>query len=158
MLRSTIDSSTPTIQFQAEVVVNAEAEVVFAFISDHRRLPTWITGLKRVDVDESESLSPGGVGTRRTLYPIAGPSGVEVIVEFEPPHSMVYCATDASLRGMLTQHRSEISCEPTAAGTRIRWIVRGVASQSWWKRLLAGLVFSRAQRSGLAKLRRLLAS
>jgi uncharacterized protein YndB with AHSA1/START domain len=154
MDRDSVETEVAPIQCEAETEINAQPEVVFAIISDHRRLPTWIPGLRRVDVDESQALSPGGIGTRRRLHPIVGPSGVEMIIEFEPPRKMVYRASDESLRGLLTRHRSEISCESSAAGTRLRWIVRGIPSQTWWKRILAKAMFSHAQQTGLANLRR----
>lgn len=152
--RNAGDGDVAPIQFEAETELNARPEAVFAIISDHQRLPTWIPGLRRVDVDESNAMSPGGIGTRRTLYPMVGPSGVEVIVDFDPPRRLVYCASDESLRGLLTRHRAEISCEPSVSGTRIRWLVRGIPSRTWWRRVLAGAVFRHAQRSGLANLRR----
>ena len=149
-----MDAELAPIQFEAAADLDAAPEVAFALISDHRRLPSWIPGLRRVEVDESQALSPGGVGTRRTLYPVVGPFGVEVVVEFEPPRRMAYSASDASLRGLLTRHRAELWCEPSAAGTRVRWVVRGVPARTWWKRMLAWLFVRHAQRAGLANLRR----
>ena len=152
--RDAVAAEVPPIQFEAGIEVDAQPEAVFALISDHRQLPSWVPGLRRVEVDESQASSPGGVGTRRKLYPIIGAAGVEVVVAFEPPHRIVYSASDESLRGLLTRHRAEISCQPSAGGTLIRWIVRGVRSRSGWKRILAKMVFRHALRGGLANLHR----
>lgn len=159
LLRKTMDKSRwnaelEPIEFAAEIAVAAPPEVVFAFIADHQRLPAWVPGLRRVEVDNSLALTTGGVGTRRTLYPFVGLSGVEVIVDFEPPHRLAYRASDESLRGMLTQHLAEISCQPVAPGTHLRWVVRGVPARRWWQRVVARLVFNYALCTGLANLRR----
>jgi hypothetical protein len=154
MNRAAEDTDAAPIQFHAQIEIHAPPEVVFAILSDHRGLLTWIPGLRRVDVDESGAQSPGGIGARRTHVPIAGPSGVEVIVGFELPRKMAYCASDESLRGLLTRHRSELWCESSPVGTLLRWSVRGEPSRTWWKRILARVVFRRAQRVGLANLRR----
>jgi uncharacterized protein YndB with AHSA1/START domain len=156
--RDSVEAQVAPILFDAGTELNARPEAVFAVISDHRGLPSWIPGLRRVDVDESQALSPGGIGTRRRLYPLVGASGVEVILELDPPRGIVYSASDASLRGLLTRHRAELWCEASAGGTRIRWVVRGIPSRTWWKRVIAWIVFRHTQRAGLANLRRRFAS
>ncbi len=72
----------PPIQFETKRYLPAPPAVVFALISDHAALPTWVPGLRRVDVDGSRATHPGGVGTRRTLYPSVGVPGTEVVVAF----------------------------------------------------------------------------
>lgn len=121
-----VDAGAEPLQFEAMTERDAPPGVVFTFVSEHRRLPSWIPGLRRLEVDESQALSPGGIGTRRTLHPVAGASGVEVVLAFEPPRRMVYSASDESLRGLLTEHRAE----------------------------LCRVVFRYAQRAGLSKLGR----
>ncbi|MEY2930654.1 MAG: Polyketide cyclase / dehydrase and lipid transport [Pseudomonadota bacterium] len=141
-------------QLEASCELGAAPEVVFALLSDHASLPSWVPGLRRVEVDCSNAVSPGGVGTRRTLHALAGPPGTEIITDLVAPQRLAYSATDSSLRGLLTQHRAELCCEPSEGGTRLRWSVSGVPSQTWWKRVGARLIFGGAQRAGLRNLRR----
>jgi uncharacterized protein YndB with AHSA1/START domain len=142
------------VQFDAICELGAPPSVVFAFIANHAELPRWIPGLRRVDVDESQARSRGGVGTRRTLHALAGPPGVEIVTALEPPHRLVYSATDESLRGLCTDHSAELSCIASARGTVLRWTVRAKPPSSWWRRILARLVFNLACRAGLRNLRK----
>lgn len=144
----------PPIQFQTKRYLSAPPAVVFALISNHAALPTWVPGLRRVDVDDSRAARPGGVGTRRTLYPHVGVPGTEVVVAFEPPFRLSYSATDESLRGFLTAHLSELHCAAYGDGTELSWTIRGRLARSWWKRLFARLLFARAIRVGAKNLER----
>jgi uncharacterized protein YndB with AHSA1/START domain len=143
------------VQFDATCELGASPSAVFALIADHAALSQWVPGLRRVDVDDSRASTPGGVGTRRTLIPAIGPPGVEVVLAFDPPNFLAYSATDASLRGLYTRHRVEMSCTPTPRGTLFRWVIRGLPSVSWFKRIAAQLMFGLAQRASVRNLQRL---
>lgn len=142
------------IQFRARRYLSAPPAVVFELISDHAALPTWVPGLRRVDVDGSRATAPRGIGTRRILYPRVGVPGTEVVVAFEPPFRLSYSATDESLRGFLTAHLSELQCAAYGEGTELSWTIRGRLARSWWKRLLARLLFARAIHAGVKNLER----
>lgn len=154
MHAASVTGELAPIQFKTTRYLSAPPAVVFELISDHAALPTWIPGLRRVDVDGSRATAPRGVGTRRTLYPRVGGPGTEVVVAFEPPFRLSYSATDESLRGFLTAHVSELHCAAYGDGTELSWIVRGRLARSWWKRLLARLLFARAIRTGVKNLER----
>jgi|CZKU01.1.fsa_nt_gi hypothetical protein len=149
-----VSEDQPPLLVEATCELEAEPSEVFALIGDHASLPRWIPGLRRVEVDESRALSPRGVGTRRTLRMLLGSPGVEVITAFEPPARLAYSATDESLRGLCTGHIAELSCAACGTGTRLRWTVRAQPSHSWWKRIVARLMFNLACRAGLRNLRR----
>lgn len=133
--------------------LGAPPHVVFAFISDHAALPSWIPGLKRVDVD-ARAAGRAGVGIRRTLHMFAGAAGTEIVTELEPARRLVYSATDDSLRGLLTDHRAELRCDERQGWTRFSWLITGRPAVSWWKRFVAHVIFSAAIYLGLRNLRR----
>ncbi|HTQ02767.1 MAG TPA: SRPBCC family protein [Polyangiaceae bacterium] len=148
----------PPVQFETRRYLSAPPAVVFALISDNATLPTPEPGPGRVQADEARSTLPRGAGTRRTLDPLMGIAGTEGVVAFEPPFGLSYSATDESLRGLLTAHVSELQCAAYGEGTELSWTVRGRLARSWWKRLLARLLFARALRSGVKDLERRLAT
>jgi len=117
------------VQFKTTRYLPAPPAVVFELISDHAALPTW-------------------------LYPRIGVPGTEVVVGVEPPFRLSYSATDESLRGFLTAHRSELHCAAYGDGTELSWTIRGRLAPSWWKRWIARLVFARAIRTGVKNLER----
>jgi hypothetical protein len=147
-----VPDEKPTVIIDGTRELNAQPSAIFAVISNHRALPRWIPGLRRVDLDESPSVSPHGIGTRRTLRMFLGPAGVEVITAFEPPSLLSYSATDESLRGLCTNHTAELSCTASARGTLLRWRVQATLPRSWWRRLLTALVFRTVCRAGLRNL------
>ena len=98
------------------VALDAPPDEVFAFITDHAKLPSWAPGVHRVAVDASRAEVAGGPGTVRTLIPRFGASGVETVVASEAPARFVYSASDASLRGLCTHHRTTASSRRPAAG------------------------------------------
>jgi uncharacterized protein YndB with AHSA1/START domain len=142
------------LQLEATCSLPASPVEVFALISDHAALPTWVSGLRRVDVDDAHAESAGGVGTRRTLIPLLGMRGTEIVTHYEPPLRLVYSATDATLRGLLTAHSSELVCEADGHGTRLTWRIRGRLSRSRWKAAFAMLMFRWSVRSSMRNLRR----
>ena len=139
------------------VLLDAPPGEVFAFITDHAKLPTWAPGVHRVGVDASQAVVAGGPGTVRTLYPRFGAEGVEAVVASEAPARFVYSASDASLRGLCTHHRTTLSLAPSGAGSRteLRWVVEAAPSPSWWRAWVARWMFGWAARASCRNLRRI---
>lgn len=139
------------------VALDAPPDEVFAFITDHAKLPSWAPGVHRVGVDTSRAEIEGGPGTVRTLYPRFGASGVETVVASEAPARFVYSASDTSLRGLCTNHRTTLLLAPMDAGgrTELRWVVEAAPSPSWWRAWIARWMFAWAARVSCRNLRRI---
>ena len=139
------------------VALDAPPDEVFAFITDHAQLPSWAPGVHRVAVDGSRPEVAGGPGTERTLYPRFGAEGVETVVASEAPARFVYSASDASLRGLCTHHRTTLSLAPSSAGSRteLRWVVEAAPSPSWWRAWVARWMFGWAARASCRNLGRI---
>lgn len=138
------------------VTLDAPPDEVFAFITDHAKLPSRAPGVHRVSIDASRAEIAGGPGTMRTLFPRFGASGVETVVASEAPARFVYSASDASLRGLCTDHRSTLSLAPLNAGSRteLRWLVEAAPAPSWWRAWVARWMFAWAARVSCRNLRR----
>ncbi len=137
-------------------VVAAPRERVWEFITDFEQLPRWLPGLARCEVDDREAEVPGQVGAVRVIVPIlGGPTTYERVTAFEPPERLVYSATDASLLGMATDHRSVLTLQPRAGETEVRWAIYARLAQGL--RGAAGRqVFRFVASRGLSNLTRLL--
>jgi uncharacterized protein YndB with AHSA1/START domain len=142
------------LQLDLACELGAPPEQVFTLLADHEALPTWVPGLRRVDVDSTRAARPGGAGAVRTLHPRIGVAGCELIIEVTPPHRLVYSASDASLRGLYTAHRAEITCTATGRGTRLTWQVWARPTERAWRRLFARLLVGFALWSSMRNLRR----
>jgi uncharacterized protein YndB with AHSA1/START domain len=139
-----------TLQLEYTVELGAPPDAVFALLTDHKALPTWVPLLRRVEVDGQAA---GGVDTVRILHPWLGPAGEERIVEHDPPLAMSYSATDHALRGLYTQHLARITCTPSACGTTLRWTVKAHPAARAWRRVAARILFGWALRRSLRNLR-----
>lgn len=138
-----------------QTAVAASPERVFAYVTDHARLPEWAPGLARVEVDDRNADEPGGAGTVRTLVPKLGRPGREVIRSLDrEARCMTYSATDESLAGLCVDHQARIACEPTPGGTRLTFDVTARPSTSRWRWWVARIMFVLAARWSLARLRR----
>ena len=139
------------------VLIDAPPDAVFALLTDHARLPRWAPGVNRVTLDASRAVVAGGPGTVRTLHPRFGAEGVETVVASEAPARFVYSASDASLRGLCTHHRTTLSLAPSSAGSRteLRWVVEAAPSPSWWRAWVARWMFGWAARASCRNLGRI---
>lgn len=142
---------------EVRVALDAPPDEVFAFITDHAKLPSWAPGVSRVIIDASQAEIAGGPGTMRTLYPRLGASGVETVLASDAPARFVYSASDASLRGLCTRHRTTLLLAPLDAGerTELRWFVEAALSPSWWRARVARWMFAWAARVSCGNLRRI---
>jgi uncharacterized protein YndB with AHSA1/START domain len=110
-------------------------ELVFAFITDFERLPEWMPLMRRCRVDDTRAVTPGGVGAVRVIDSGVGKPTEETVVAFEAPRLLAYRASDASLRGMFTDHLGVLTCEAhPQGGTWLSWLSYarvGKPPQSW---------------------------
>jgi hypothetical protein len=102
-VESLIEPANAPLQLIAasSVVVDGAPLEVFALVSSHTRLPEWVPGVLRVEVDDSGAKVPEGAGAVRTLIPRFGTSGRERITQ--PDRAalrMEYFAADESLLGL----------------------------------------------------------
>ena len=139
------------------VALDAPSDEVLAFITDHAKLPSWAPGVSRISIDTSRAEIAGGPGTMRMLYPRFGASGVERVLASETPARFVYSASDTSLRGLCTDHRTTLLLAPLDAGgrTELRWVVEAAPSPSWWRARIARWMFAWAARVSCRNLLRI---
>jgi uncharacterized protein YndB with AHSA1/START domain len=95
---------------------DAPVEKVWAVLADARRWKEW-TALRTSELEREGSPDPDGVGALRLLG--AGPVRTrEEVVEFEPPHRLVYeMRSGMPIRG----YRAEVTLTSWGAGTEIAW-------------------------------------
>jgi uncharacterized protein YndB with AHSA1/START domain len=100
---------------------DAPLERVWARYTDHRGWSRW-AGIGRVTLAREGRPEPDGVGCVRVIGP--GPFAVhEEVLEFEPPHRMVYALTEGLVP--IRNHRGEVTFAPLpAGGTRVVWRCR----------------------------------
>ena len=95
---------------------DAPVEKVWAVLADARRWKEW-TALRTSELEREGSPDPDGVGALRLLG--AGPVRTrEEVVEFEPPHRLVYeMRSGMPIRG----YRAEVTLSRWGGGTEISW-------------------------------------
>lgn len=147
------DSTVGLFRHEVKDELGGSSEDVFAFITDHHRLPRWAPGVRRVEVTAAGS-PHGGVGTVRTLHPPLGPPGQEIVLVLEPPHHFGYSATDASLRGLCTGHVTAIHLERTERGCSLLWRVEARPGPGLWRSWLTSWLFKFAAERSVRNLRR----
>jgi uncharacterized protein YndB with AHSA1/START domain len=125
---------------EAETVIGAPPETVWALVSDARRYPEWgpwREGRYQRAGDESET-GPGAVQVLISARRVYGRRGVSVerIVTAEPARRLVY----EVIGGLpVRDYRGEVTLTPVDGGTRVRWLAD-------WDRTLAGRVVHRTLR------------
>jgi uncharacterized protein YndB with AHSA1/START domain len=89
------------VEFELERIVRAPVDQVFARLADIERYHEWMpakgTMLKRTQLTSAGEPGPGTTFLDETTY---GPTPGE-IVEFDPPHTLVFHWWDKSKRGTL---------------------------------------------------------
>jgi uncharacterized protein YndB with AHSA1/START domain len=125
---------------EAETVIGAPPETVWALVADARRYPEWgpwREGRYQRAGDESET-GPGAVQVLISARRVYGRRGVSVerIVTAEPARRLVY----EVIGGLpVRDYRGEVTLTPVDGGTRVRWLAD-------WDRTLAGRVVHRTLR------------
>jgi uncharacterized protein YndB with AHSA1/START domain len=125
---------------EAETVIGASPETVWALVSDARRYPDWgpwREGRYQRAGDESER-GPGAVQVLTSARRTYGRRSVSVerIVAAEPGRRLVY----EVVGGLpVRNYRGEVTLTPAGGGTRVRWLAD-------WDSTLAGRFVHRALR------------
>ncbi|MGH1346715.1 MAG: SRPBCC family protein [Nannocystales bacterium] len=145
-------------RFQIEelVDVSADAERIWAKLTRHESMPTWVTlGLRGVRLQANGSASVGTPGSYRVIRFAGWPEVTERFVEVEAPVRYSY----EVIAGMphLREHLGVVSVEKEAGSSRIRWTITFVFEPlhplSWMSPLfVAG--FRRVVARGLRELKR----
>ena len=126
---------------EAETVIGATPEAVWALVSDARRYPEWgpwREGRYERPGDESER-GPGAVQVFVSARRVWGRRGVSVerILAAEPNRRLAY----EVIGGLpVRNYRAEVTLSPDGDGTRIRW-------EADWDRTLQGRVVYRTLRT-----------
>ena len=95
---------------------SASPEAVWRWLADAESWSQW-TRLTTTRLERDGTPTPDGVGAIRHFGRLGGSSREEVVV-FEPPRHFAY----RLLRGLpISDYRSDVTLEPTDAGTRVRW-------------------------------------
>ena len=102
-----------------ERLFNASVESVWAVVSEHRRLPEWLTPGLRVRVEPEGVPAPNGVGAVRVMER-GRYRGMEKVVVFEPPHRLSYTVVTGF---PVVDHLGEMVLEPCEGSTRLVWTV-----------------------------------
>jgi carbon monoxide dehydrogenase subunit G len=137
--QATAALTTAPIQFDLATRVNAPHETVFDFVADHEQLPTWVPGVKRVEVDNTNAALPGRVGAVRVMHPGPGGGLRETVRAFDRPWMYAYSAK--SLFGMLTDHTAIFVFEPDGDSTLVRWRTCAVPGSNPIMRFVGRRVF-----------------
>jgi uncharacterized protein YndB with AHSA1/START domain len=125
---------------EAETVIGAAPEAVWALVSDARRYPDWgpwREGRYQRPGDESER-GPGAVQVLTSAKRTYGRRSVSVerIVVAEPERLLVY----EVIGGLpVRNYRGEVTLTPVGRGTRVRW-------SADWDSTFAGRLVHRALR------------
>ncbi|MEZ4265933.1 MAG: SRPBCC family protein [Myxococcota bacterium] len=100
-------------------------DTVYAFVTHHESLPTWLLPVRSVRVDRSAA-DEHGVGAVRVVNPGTRAEARETVRWASPPDGFAYSADDASLHGLMTDHTSIFRFEPAGdARTLVTWAIHG---------------------------------
>ena len=126
---------------EAEQTIRAAPEIVWALVSDITTYPRWgpwrEAGYRRPG--DTSPRGPGAVYRLRSSrrYGLRYPVSVEKILDAEQEQHLAYTV----IGGIpVRNYRADITLEPAAGGTRIRWTAS-------WDRTLAGRLVHRALRT-----------
>jgi carbon monoxide dehydrogenase subunit G len=100
--------------------LNAPPEKVWALVSDYEKLPTYLSFVDKVTVDNSSAATANGVGAVRTCS-IGDSTLFEDVRLWEPNRALAYSLRDGNPTG-LTGHLGLVVMAPNkTGGTTVRW-------------------------------------
>ena len=99
--------------------IEAPIEVVWDAVTDHRGMVNW-SPLKKVVLERQGEPAPNGLGAVRRMIGV-GPSIVEEVTEWEPPHRYVYLLRKGA---PIRNHRGDIQLRTDGAYTQLQWTIR----------------------------------
>ena len=102
------------------VSLNAPPEEVWALISDHEKLPMYLSFVQKVTVDNSNASTANGVGAVRNCS-IGAMALEEEIRVWEPNRALAYGLREGNPMGM-SGHLGVVLLAPNeTGGTTVRW-------------------------------------
>jgi uncharacterized protein YndB with AHSA1/START domain len=102
------------------VTLNAPPEKVWALLSDHEKLPTYVPMISKVTVDNSHASTADGVGAVRTCS-IGDMAIEEEIRLFEPNRVLAYGLRDGNPMGMSGHLGVMLLASNDTGGTTVRF-------------------------------------
>ena len=150
--RAATMTSSP-IQVEVQGHVSLPLEEAFRYVTDAAKLAEWLPiGNRSYSIDKNAK-SPGGVGSVRAIDFGKMQLAREEVVALEPSTLYAYKASDASLKGMYTEHLSVIGFEPHAnGGTVVTWLAYAKPGKSWLMRYIGLRSFRHVLGGGMANL------
>ena len=116
-------------------VIDAPMETVWAAITDHEGMSEW-SPVKRVVLDPKGTPDPNGLGAIRHMKG-AGPTIVEEVIEWSPPHEYVYLLRAGA---PIRDHRGCVQLSERGDATNVLWTIQfrpSIPGTGW---LIAGLL------------------
>jgi len=102
------------------VSLNAPPEKVWALVSDHEKIPTYLSMIEKVTVDNSNASTANGVGAVRNCS-IGAMALEEEIRVWEPNRALAYGLREGNPMGM-SGHLGVVLLAPNeTGGTTVRW-------------------------------------
>ena len=100
--------------------LNARPEKVWALVSDHQKIPTYLPLVEKVTVDNSNASTANGVGAVR-ICSIGDMALNEEIRIWEPNRALAYALSEDNPMG-ITGHLGVVLMAPNkTGGTTVRW-------------------------------------
>jgi carbon monoxide dehydrogenase subunit G len=140
---------------KAQGRVGVSPDEIFDFITDIERLASWLPTARRSWSDDTKAEHPMQVGAVRMIDPGFGPPAEETVVLFERPRAYAYKASDATLKGMLTDHLGVITVEShPSGGSVLTWLAFGKPPRSKLMAALGKKVLAYVLYGGIRRLER----
>ena len=102
------------------VSLNASPDKVWALISDHEKLPTYLSFVQKVTVDNANATTANGVGAVRTCS-IGDIALIEDIRLSEANRALAYSVQDGNPMGMTGHLGVALLAANETGGTTVRW-------------------------------------
>ncbi len=135
------------VEIEARVRIAAPLETVWARLTDHEGMSTWMP-LRSVTLSQEGHPDRDGLGARRVMRAV-GPPLVEEVVAWDPPTSYEYTLLHGA---PIRDHRGRVELSPAGDGTNVVWSIRfrpRVPGTGW----LIGAVLKKVIHRSLGKLR-----
>ncbi len=147
--------TTRPLQTKAQGRVGAPPEEIFEFVTDAERIASWLPGVRRSWSDDTKAERPMEVGAVRMIDAGFGPPTEERVVLFERPRAYAYKASDASLKGLFTDHTSVITVEPhPKGGSVVTWLAFAEPPRLKLVHALGKKIFRHVLEGGIRRLER----
>lgn len=108
------------LRVERTISLNAGPEKVWALVSDHEKIPTYLPLIEKVTVDNSNASTANGVGAVR-ICSLGDMALKEEIRLWEPNRALAYALSEDNPMG-ITGHLGVVLMAPNkTGGTTVRW-------------------------------------